>query len=385
MKKILYAITKSSWGGAGRYVYELAVKAKEAGYDVEVAFGGRGALDSKLQAVGIPTHSIDSSARDMNLLKEFKTLIAFYKIVRKVKPDIVHLNSPKMGGLGSVVARLAGVKEIIYTNHGWSFNEDRPMWQLILIRFFSWLIILFNKKIIFLTETEYNMVRHWPLVASRRKKNSFVIIPIAIKPFKLYEKEESLINLLGEQKAIELIKSNKRIVGNISELHKNKGYPFALRGLKLYKETVGPAFNIHFIIVSSGEEKENLENLIKELGLEDDVTMTGFISEAREFVRAFDLFLLSSIKEGLPYCILEAGYAGVPVISTNVGGIAEVIKNLETGFLIESGNPEAIKNTLMHIYERPGEERQYADALKKLVDDHYNFASLIEKTFALYK
>ena len=150
MKKILYAVTKSNFGGAQRYVFELAEAAKNKNYEVHVACGGSGQLIQKLNGIHIPVHPLDYAKRDVDIVNEVKTLYALYKIIKKIQPDVVHLNSPKLGGLGSVVARIAGVSRIIYTNHGWPFMEERPLWQTVLIKFFSWSSIMYSALIIHL-------------------------------------------------------------------------------------------------------------------------------------------------------------------------------------------------------------------------------------------
>ncbi len=379
MKKILYAVTKSNFGGAQKYVFELAEEARKKGHAVSVVCGGNGALVDRLEQIAVPVFSLSSASRDINLIKEIKTLFSLYKITRKFNPDTVHLNSPKLGGLGAVVARIAGVKNIIYTNHGWPFMEDRPIWQRLIIKFFSWLTVLFCHKIIVLSNREYNMVKNW--IGSKGK---IVLIRNGIKPFNVLEKEDALIAILGQEPALNLIKNNTRIVGNIGELTKNKGYTYALQGFKQYKDFAGHTFNTHYIIVSDGEEKEKIIHQIKNLGLESDVTLAGYIKDAGEFIKAFDLFMLSSVKEGLPYVILEAGLAGVPVISTDVGGIAEIIKNKETGFLIQPARPQEIKHILTYIDEHSGESRIYAENLKKKIVDEMDFETLSQKVFALY-
>lgn len=397
MKKILYAVTKSNFGGAQRYVLELAIEAKNKGFETIVACGGNGLLVQKLQAELITVHSINSSNRNINFLKEIQTLFNLYLLVKKEKPDIVHLNSPKLGGIGSFVIRLARltqksdekVKHIVYTNHGWPFMEDRPFWQNTLIRFFSWLTIIFCESIIVLSEREEKMVSHWIGAKIRKSDKSYSskihMIRNGIKPFATFEKEQALIALLGEEPALKLIKKNKRIIGNISELHKNKGYTYALQGLRQYKEAAGVNFNSHYIVVSEGEEFASITHQIQNLGLEEDVTLTGYIRDAREYIKAFDLFLLSSIKEGLPYSILEAGYAEVPVISTNVGGISEIIQNNYTGFLIHPSRPQEIKHVLTYIDEHSGEARIYSKNLKELLMKELSFESFVEKTFNLYQ
>src|SRR3989344_8728852 len=129
--KILYVITKSNFGGAQRYVYDLAINLR--GYDVAVALGGNGVLNEKLTASGIRTCSVASLQRDISPTKDIGSFGNLYSIIKKEQPDIIHLNSPKAGGLGAFACRFLNASRytlhatrIIYTVHGWAFNEDRP-------------------------------------------------------------------------------------------------------------------------------------------------------------------------------------------------------------------------------------------------------------------
>lgn len=406
MKKILYAITKSNFGGAQKYVYELAVRSKEQtrqqiadpkadtvgekAFDVHVTCGGNGTMRVKLEQAGIPVHPLDNAHRDMNLFKEFLTLIQLAKIAREIRPDIMHVNSPKLGGLGSVIGRIFGA-HVIYTNHGWPFLEDRPMWQIIIIKFFSWLTIMFAHTVIVLSQKEFDMVKSWPFA-----KRKLVIIKNGIHEFPLLPKEEALEKLICanpednmsamkcEEKFIDLIKKNARILGMNGELTKNKGYVYALEGFKQYKDFQGSNMNTHIIIVGDGEQRHALLDMARSLGLQEDVTFAGYVTDARTYMKAFDLFLLSSVKEGLPYTIIEAGFARLPVISTNVGGISEVIEDLRTGFLIKPKRAQEVKNTLTYIDDHGGEDRQYAELLHEKVRAEYDFEKQYQKLCALY-
>ena len=132
--KILYGITKSNFGGAQRYVFDLAKAAQEHEHDVSVLCGGDGLLASKLKAKNINVITLDKLERDISITKEISSFFQILKFLREEKPDIFHINSSKMGGLGGLAGRLTGVKKIIFTNHGWAFNEPRPNWQKILIK-----------------------------------------------------------------------------------------------------------------------------------------------------------------------------------------------------------------------------------------------------------
>jgi uroporphyrinogen-III synthase len=110
-KKILYVITKSNYGGAQRYVYELATGLPKDTFDVVVAFGGNGLLKEKLESAGMRTRTIENFERDIHFFKEFKAYKELKKIIQEEAPDIVHLNSSKAAALGAYAARACGIKK----------------------------------------------------------------------------------------------------------------------------------------------------------------------------------------------------------------------------------------------------------------------------------
>src|SRR3989344_6349366 len=152
-QKILYVITKSNWGGAGRYVYDLATTFKKD-HEVVVALGGNGILAEKLRSQNIPVIHIKNLDRDIHFFKEVSAFFRLYHTFRMEKPDVIHLNSPKIGGLGALAARLARVKKIIFTSHGWAFNEDRSLLEIAIIKILSWITIFLSHEVIVLSEKE---------------------------------------------------------------------------------------------------------------------------------------------------------------------------------------------------------------------------------------
>ncbi|MCF7865693.1 MAG: glycosyltransferase [Candidatus Pacebacteria bacterium] len=391
-EKILFVITKSNFGGAQRYVFELATRLSKEGNKVAVALGGAGVLKTKLEEAGIEIFPISSAQRDISVTKEIKVLWRLYSIVRIYKPTIVHLNSPKIGGLGAVATRIGSfinnmfgkgsfVKKIIYTNHGWPFNEPRPEWQQITIRIFSWLTVFVGGTTIVLSETERNDVKSWPFVQKK-----FSIITNGVATFNLLHKKEALTTLVGEVKAEQWLNEGRTIIGTISELHKNKGLIFALEGLNSYIEQY-PEQKIAYVIIGEGEMRSEIETLIRNLSSlkPEQIILAGHVNEAREYLQAFDLFLLSSVKEGLPFALLEAGYAGIPVISTSVGGIPEVIQNLENGILIAPRRPQEIKNALVYLNEHPEVKEQMVKKFKEKINQKYNFELIVADIKKLYE
>jgi len=368
-KKIFLCITKSNWGGAQKYIYDLATSLPADKFDVSVLFGEKGTLAEKLTEKGIRNIELKNSQRDVNILKDLYFLIDLIKLLRKERPDIIHLNSSKMGFVGAIAGRFAGIKKIIFTAHGWAFNEDRPKWQ----KFIFWAI---QAKTVFFS--------HETIAVSDMTKKQ-------LKPKWLQKKITVIHNgirqegLLGKEEAKEKIKpeiKNLNWIGTISELHKNKGLEYMIKGFSNLEKNI--LENFVLVIIGEGEERIKLEKLIKEFRMEEKIFLVGKKDKAGLLLKAFDIFLLTSITEALAYCILEAGLAGLPVTASDVGGIPEIIENNKTGILIQARQPEIITEKITELIKNPEKANTLALNLNNKVITKFNIEQMIEKTIAIY-
>ncbi len=374
--KILYLITKSNWGGAQRHVFDLAISMRDQGHDVAVALGGDGTLRTKLESAGIYTHSIASLGRDISTGKDAGSLKEIISIIKHRKPDILHMHSPKAAGLGSVAGRLLGVKSIIHTVHGWSFNEDRPLHQRALILFFSWLTMMFCHTTILLSKKEHSQALNFPWT-----KEKLLLIPLGIKP-------PIFISIDGAKQAIAKaigmppVDFNKKtVIGTIAELHPNKGLPYLI---KAFSEVVQQYPQAILVIIGNGQELTSLHMLIKEMKLEQNVFLAGYMDQAAEYLKAFNIFALSSLKEGLPYAILEAGTASLPVVATTVGGIPEIIEDMKSGVLVQPKNIRELSHAISFMIEHPEERRKYGATLKEKVLRDFSIETMTSSVTKLY-
>ncbi len=354
-----FVITKSNFGGAQRYVFDLAVGARDAGHEVVVMCGGEGSLVQKLRGANIRVISIPGFGRDTDFLHDAPRLWFIIKTVFKEKPDVFHINSAKMGGAGIFSGRLLGVPKIIFTGHGWAFNEPRPLWQKSLIKFFTWATIFFAHKTICVSEKTKKDVSNWPFI-----KNKLEVIYNGINKFDLVERTDKIFT-----------------VGTIAELHKIKGLDILLTAWSKFIKNR----SAKLIIIGGGEEKENLQNMANNLGISDSVIFKGFIDNARSLLSTFDIFVLPSRSEAMPYAPLEAGLAGLPVIATSVGGIPEIIENDESGILIEKENPEALLSALIKLFENQDLRKKLGENLKNKVETEFSLDKMIGETLTLYK
>lgn len=371
--KILYIITKSNWGGAQKHVFDLAVYSKNQGHDVVVALGGSGILNERLIAEGVKTRPIGSMGRDIKIADDATSLFAIFSTIHQEKPNILHLHSPKAAGLGSFAGRMLGIRKIIYTVHGWAWNEDRPIYTKIIIAFFSWLTMMFSTDIILLSEKELGQTQAFPLVLKKLH-----LIPVGIYLPKFVTQKEARAFI--QSKIPEPI-DKKIIIGTIAELHKNKGFIYSINAIAM---VISRFPSVIFFIISDGEEREKLEALVREKGLEKHVIFAGSVENAARYLKGFSIFILPSVKEGLPYTIIEAGFAGLPVISTTVGGIPGIVDDMKSGILIQPKKADEIAHAIEFLLEHKTVQKEYGKALQEKVMENFNIEKMFARTMELY-
>lgn len=373
IQKVMFVITKGNWGGAQKYVYEMATGLPRDRFEVCVAHGVGDILPQKLKESGIQTIFLPHLGRDVNILKDSASFFTLISLFRKEKPDVVHLNSSKIGGLGALAARIAQVPKIVFTVHGFAFNEDRPFFQKWIIGFISWITIILSTDVICISKTEYTKALQWP---GTHLKLHLIYNGIRVPDF--LSREEAQKVLATHCGIPESLFNNKTIIGTIGELTKNKGYTYALHGLKDIPD-------ILYIIIGEGEQKEELQNIINSTNSQEKIYVAGFIKNASELLRAFDIFLLPSLKEGIPYVLLEAGLAPLPVVTTPVGGIPEIIENSVRGFFITPASSTSLNNKISELMGNKtlGENAQHQ--LKAFITESFSVDKWCRETQKVYE
>lgn len=371
-KKIMFAITRSHWGGAQRYLYDLATHLPQNEFEIQAIMGKGGALADKLAEAKIPVHFFDTK-RGIGIVQEIKTFITLLSIFRKEKPDIVHLNSSKMGGLGALAARLSGVPHIVFTVHGWAFHEDRSFLERNLILLSSWISSLMHHTIICVSDYDKRAAQKLPFIYKK-----CVTIKNAIRTPELLDKIKAR-TLLKKESGIE---SGPQYtwIGTIAELTKNKGLTHLIRSLGTMPHRAWTC-----VIIGEGEERQKLKRKIVRLGLEKNIFLAGHIQNAQSFLNAFDIFVLPSVKEGFPYALLEAGSAGLPVVASDVGGVPEIIHGGKTGLLAEPKNEAMLASHIQTLMENPKLRNHFGTALNEKIGKEFRFENTLAQTIEAYK
>lgn len=377
MQKILFVITKSNWGGAQRYVFDLATSLPKEAWNVGVVLGGTGAagasggrLEDELRHRDMRTLFVPAFMRDISLNMEWRAFRHLWDLFAIEQPDVVHLNSSKAGGLGALAARFAGVPNIVFTVHGMPWQEDRGLVSRGLILLTSWITFILSHRVIAISSDAYERIGRMPLC--RRKVR---LVHNGIAPLQFAERAEARKALLPEA-------GDTFIIGAVGELTWNKGYHVLLRAVRRLKSQ-----GRHFIvcIIGEGDERKFLETMVEEENLSDFVHFAGFIPDAYTLLKAFDLFVLSSVKEGLPYVLIEAGQAGLPVVASKVGGVADIIGDRISGLRFTAKNHNDLADHIAEMMDNPGLRLKLSEGLREHIEKEFSIPRMIAGTLAAYR
>ena len=367
-------ITKSNFGGAQRYVFDLAIGARDAGYEACVALGGDGILAEKLRNAGIRTVAIGALGRDINPMLDLAALRELVNLFKNEAPDVVHLNSSKVGVLGSLAAWWTCVPKVLFTSHGWAFNDPRLSFFVRALAYPLHIATIFLcDAVIAVSQKTRAQIAWFPFT-----KRKIVVIRNGVETTGILERESACKEICTH---IKTDAHDSFLIGALSELHPVKGLSYLIGAIKTvrvkHKDVV-------LVVFGEGGQREQLQKQIEDSNLEGAVILAGFHTNAPMLLRGFDLFVLPSLSEALGYAALEAGLAELPVVATAVGGTPEVIENNTTGTLVPPKNSAALAQAINTYYEDPGLRKAHAYALHKKVSEKFTLKEMLRNTLALY-
>lgn len=378
--RILYVITLGETGGAQAYVKTLAEAASARGHEVTVATGQNNAkyLKSTLEPSGAKIWPLEHLVRQVSPFHDCMAVWELAKLYQTVKPDVIHLNSSKAGVVGSFAAFLSRLSnkpkfKLIYTVHGWVFNEPMPAPLRLAYLILEKLASLMRDKLICICnyDRQIGLKRHIvppdKLITIYNGVNS--------EGIDLLPRDESRFALgLSEL-------TNELVLGTISNFYPAKDLNSLLEAVSMLKNQ---DVVCRLVIIGEGDLRSQLEQQIKKLKLEHLVILTGSKPAAVKYLKSFDIAVMSSVKEGLPFFPLEAMSASLPLVTTNVGGLPEIIEDGVTGYTVPARQPAQLAEKIKLLAENEALRKSFGAAGLKRVKEKFSQTRMLEETFLLY-
>lgn len=378
--KILYV--SQATGGVMRHITFLAAHLDRNRFEITGCFPPRdrveGANPSKesffdvFDRLGLRAIPLDMY-REIHPLKDLQALFALYRVLRKEKWDIVHTHSSKAGFLGRVAARMAGVPVVIHTPNAFAF--DRPphsaldLFYILLEKIAG----LFCDALIAVSPSEEQLARHSGVVLPEK----IVLICNGVDP------EELRSDVNPRQKKKELgIPEERPMILTVGRFAPQKAPGVFIDAAKKVLERRP---DTAFVMVGDGPLFQKVKEEVERGKLRENLFLFGWRTDVKEIIASCDLYVLSSLWEGLPYTVLEAMALSKPVVATEARGTRDAVQDGVTGFLVGLREAERMAEKILELLSDPQLARRMGDKGRERVTQEFTLGVHLEKTAALYE
>ena len=364
-KRILLVVTQAHWGGVQEFLVHLAKDLKAEGREVLLACGGDGDLWTAADRAGIPTRRLAHLVQPIAPFEDLRAVFELKRLINEFKPDAIHLNSSKAGVVGSLAARLSKTKPwVVYRIGGGSFLEPMSAFKKWIYRVSEQWTAGLKDIIITVHPGDEKLAKRYGIRPrhTRTTVANGLDVPNFIARLKTREAARAELG----------IPEHAFVFGSISNAYATKG----LHGyLNVLAKVLDEDRNTTAVIIGDGPEFASLQVQKSALGLER-VVLAGWRNAASTFIPAFDVFVLPSRKEGMPWVLLEAMAAGIPSIATDVGACRWMLtgsKFGDAGLIIPPEDPLSLYEVLRRLRTNPAEREALARGARQSVTERFSW------------
>lgn len=375
---VLHIITRLIVGGAQENTMYTAALLDHDQYRVEVISGpqtgSEGSLIEETRARGVSLSIFPHLLRQISPINDVIVLWQLYRYIRKNRFSIVHTHSSKAGILGRIAAKLAGTPITIHTVHGWSFHDHMASWLKILYISLEKFCAKITDAMIVVTIQDIKKGLDNHIGASDRYHLIRSAIPLEEFSAEKYDKDQIRSELS--------IPMNALVLGNVGRFSPQKNPLDWIRVAGLVARELPECY---FLLVGDGPLKSEVIKAIDDEKIPDRVILTGLRRDAGKMMAAMDVFLLTSLWEGLPRVIPQAMCMGLPLVCYRIDGIQEIIEPGINGFIFPSGDVVNVANACIELMKDEDKRKKIGKKGKDFAAKEFNIDTMIADIATLYQ
>ncbi len=367
---IVHVLYRLDTGGMERVVVSLINATRDHYRHAVISLTGFGELRREIEDAVTACVSLEKKPG-----KDWPCYFRFWRTLRALKPDLVQTYNLGTLDLAPIV-QLAGVRKLVHAEHGRDAADpdgNKRKYQ----RLRRWMTPMIGQYVA-VSEDLRTWLTH--RVSIPQSKVAFIANGIDTTLFNVPHSQSGARNLMGT-----FAPPGTVLVGNVARLDKVKDQAGLLAAFKLLREAdQGKNASCRLIIAGDGPQRDELAQQIVQLGLSGSVRLLGDRGDVAQVLAECDVFVLSSIAEGMPITVLEAMATGLPVVATNVGGVASVVEAGVTGTLVPPGDPRALAAALGVYVADEKLRHRHGDAGRARVAEHFSLRTMVSAYVALY-
>jgi glycosyltransferase involved in cell wall biosynthesis len=393
--KIFRLIARLNVGGPARHVVWLTKFLQNEEFQSILATGTvpEGEEDMSYFAAqnGVKPLFIPEMSRELSP-KDIVSLWKIFNRIRREKPDIIHTHTAKAGTVGRIAGLLYRLTfnrvKIVHTFHGHVFHSYYGKRKTQIFLLIEKVLARFaTDKIIVISRQQFSEIHEQFGVG---KRSQFEIIPLGID-LSAFEKADEKKDILRTEIGAE---SDEILVGLVGRLTEIKNISLFLQVAKLYKES-GAKVKLKFVVVGDGNARESLEREAATLDIKNSVMFLGNRNDADVFYAGLDIVALTSLNEGTPLSLIESMANAKPVISTEVGGVIDLLGEVNTeldgfkvrqrGVSVESNNAKGFLAGLLYLANSEKLQDELKSKGQQFVLENYSKERLLDDITTLYR
>jgi len=369
--KVAVIITKLELGGAQKVAISICEKIDKTKFEPFLICGCGGILDEETKNQ-IRVIFVKDLVREINPIKDLKALYSIYKILKQEKPDIVHTHSSKAGIVGRFAAKMCGIKNIIHTIHGFSFNDTQSFLKKNLFIFLEKLGAKISKYLI--PVSVENTTKGLQNNIGKKEQYHYIRLGVDIENFKNFKDTPTLKKELD-------IDEKDFLVTTIGPFKPQKNLPDFI---KTANEISKNNKNFKFVIVGDGTLRNEFEKLITDYNISQNIFLIGWRRDISNILHSSDFFVMTSLWEGLPISTIEALSCGLVPIVNDVDGQREIIKDGYNGFLIKPHDIKSIEEKILLLAKNSELKNKMSENARKSIDYTFSTDHMIKQHEQLY-
>jgi glycosyltransferase involved in cell wall biosynthesis len=357
---VLHTESSMGWGGQEIRIFQESLRFTEHGHRMLIACQRESQIAEHAERAGLPVFIVQ-----MRFAGDPVAIVQLLSIIRREKVDVIHTHSSKDSWITGIAARIS-MTPVVRSRH-----LSTPVGK-------SWSSTFVYRYLADFVVTSGNQIREELINSNNLNPGKIVSIPAGV------DTEHFDINRVSGTKVLQEFNLNGAfpIIGVVAVLRSWKGHRYLIESLP---DIVARYPQVKILIVGNGPQWNNLQNQIRELGLDNHVIMTGFRDDVPEIIAALDIFVLPSVaSEATSQVIPQSLAMGKPVVATNTGGLPEIVENNVTGLLIPPRDCNAIANAIIKISENREEAEKMAIRGRERILRDFTFKGMIDRTTEVY-
>lgn len=373
-KKVL-EILEATTGGTRRHLQYLLRNIDLERFEVTFAYSDRrDAFFSKdletYAARGIHLVEIPMR-REIRPVEDFIALVRLMKLIRQQQYDVIHAHSSKAGFLGRLAARLTGVGPVVYTPHAFAFQYQPKGVKGKLYRGLERLAGRWTDLLLCVSDGERHVAQEHTLTRA----------PIEVLANVVKANDKDPIEVRRRVRKCYNIPENSPVVGMVAQFRPQKGYRHFIEAIPQVLSRCQEAI---FLVVGDGPERLSVEESIRNLKIESHVILAGHQEDPADYYPAMDVFVLSSLWEGMPYVILEAMAASLPIVATEIAGNADLVRHGVNGLLVPPADSHPIARTISRLLNDKTLREKYGQESRRLIQTMPTIDQWIRRYESIY-